>query len=298
MAHTIRGANGTCCECEQRVSCGECGGTCPGIQSRTRGGIAGLVGFAEQCSPSSPPRLYRRRTYSGGNPLKAYGTSDCLGPIIGEAEPRQSGYDVYDRLTGALTVASTFEDAAVPVAPIAGACGTNPGCESSLILTRTSATITGHNTCCAVAGNWRTAAGSRSQVLTEEDKDEDARDRLLLSPAGAWGEWSGEPLAGGAAYAVWQPRTGGSIEFVYQEVEIRVASAAGVFLPGQAMRAVISVWIAPYGAPVADFRFSYDDEVGFFARPDGTMEEVKILIEPIKGYVLWARGCLIREGLS
>ena len=84
MAATIKGPDGSCCACEQRVEpCGECAAACPGVDSRTRGGVAGLCGWAEYTTPSTPPRIYRRIRKRRRVAAELFTSNTCTSPLIG-----------------------------------------------------------------------------------------------------------------------------------------------------------------------------------------------------------------------
>ena len=293
MAYRLKDAEGKCCTCEERITPCECAaGPCPGITCRTRGGLAQMLGFPEICQPSQPPRLYLRRAYSGSNLLEQFSTGACSGSPIATASPGFSGAEQYDRTTGAYSSNATFTDGATPIS--AAECGTFVGCESTLTATRTMASITGRNTCCFVAGTWRKARGSRTQTLSEEDTEQDAINRLLLTPAGAWGAWSGTVGSTSSCAAWWAPRGLDATHFAYQECEIRV-NGETAFDPGLAMTAVLRYYRAPYGT--TNFQFYGDEEVGFFVDASGRVSEVIAVVPNTKGYITYAVGCGLREGL-
>jgi len=167
-----------CCGCDELTGC-NCGGNC-GLQCRSKGGIATLVGFPEYVSPSVPPRSYRIRTLSGSTTIRASTSSDCSNPAEDEAVTTYSGACVFDRLTGDQTAwASISVDggAGTPTCSL----GFNP-CFLQQSYTQTTRTQTGNGTTCCPNGFAYALivdAGTRTEIQSDEDTEDDAIDRLM-----------------------------------------------------------------------------------------------------------------------
>ena len=307
MAHFLKKPDGSCCGCEQDLGCGGgCAGVCPGIQSRGRGGLAQLIGFGEFGAASVPPRLYRRWTGSGGYSAKLYagsGETTCAeGVFLRDESVNYSGVNQYDKTSGALTsglMATVNDGAPSPVLSATQNAYNAEGCNFSLTTSRTERAHGPRGNCCfepSADDVWRKVlSASQRDVLSEEDTEPDAIDRLRASPGGAWSAWSGDPLASGSAVAYWQRREGAATAFAYREAEIRVAMGSDA-PPGSARTPVVAVRRAPYGSAWEDFVFHDALEVGFFTLPNGSSQHVTAALIPERGWMFWARGCLVREG--
>lgn len=194
---------------------------------RNKSGTATLIGFPEFCSPSDPPKLYRRSTYSGNNPIQAFMFPDCSGDPTATSNVRQSGRDLYDRDTGAFSTTAVFADGAAPQTPSSDPCAPGSSCESVVAIDATNFSITGLSACCFVASVWRKAQGTRSQVLSEEDTEDDANARAA-SEIADWTGCAGLGCMDLTCTAFRSDRTGtADIFFGWRNVETQASWLAG-----------------------------------------------------------------------
>ena len=103
--------------------------------------------FEEYASPSSPPKIYLRRSGSGTMNEYVYGGQpSCSGPITSAPSWAYSGYQEYN-LDGSLIIDSIMENGNPSGGSIVPPCGVSSTGQCLPVITRTAKTFTGDGSC-------------------------------------------------------------------------------------------------------------------------------------------------------
>lgn len=201
-----------------------------GLTCRTRGGSATLVGIDELNTPSTPPRKYLLKTFSGEMNLCKYNNAGCSGVNGSEAVIWNMSCR-YDPATGLRTrTGQATVKADGGLCPAVTELTPNTNCDFvrnlsnsnahyDLVLTPTSSLLTAAIGCTGpVIGLYANSSGIESIQLTEEDTEADAIARFRA--ANAFGAWQ----SGGNAnsHSSYEARTSG-FSFAIRETEYRIA---------------------------------------------------------------------------
>jgi hypothetical protein len=220
-----------------------CGGNC-GIDCRSRGGTAALVGWEEFADPSSPPKKYLKKTFSGfTEECSSFADSSCASSIGFERQV-YSGECTFDPDTGLVSITTAKVEnysQSIPnncttvgdLVSEGGICDlphppwpTDSICLFSATLTPTLNQRIGKGECCdTLTSGWRVGGGTAAATLTEEDTEDDAIGRLLADlswPADDEG-WlvQGSDECGECCISRHGLRTGDGFSFAYQESQYR-----------------------------------------------------------------------------
>ncbi len=239
---------------------------------------ASLVGYGEYATPSSPPKKYRVRTFTGGLTYCQYnGGAICSAPSNGAVVRSYSGACTYDVSTGAFssTALATWDTHYVSGTCSGGGTISHPGWSDCTIpstydiydsglnyvnLTPTTREIIGFGLCATVGGGFGyKSTGSATETLTGEDTDADAIARLL-----ATGTWSGYgPFVADESFiSSWGTRT--TFDVPYTKVMWGANVTDG--LPSTLYSFSADVYESPVGAG----DWTYHSSVSASATTDGT----------------------------
>lgn len=308
MAHRLKASGGECCPCSERpepcsckivlpTECRHSGGVLSIYSTflcSTRGGDAELCGYNEFTSPSSPPKRYRRKTFSGRLTTSFYPAGACSGAAAGCDEYTLSGARYYDATTCAHTAAASLSyrtDSCMSC----GALGA-PSVESqgeslpapgggitSESVARTVVARTGNGVCGFVGTGGscqyrRATSGDLRMALSEEDTEADARERAV----GDWSEYGACAFGLPCCESYTTARTGFS--FSFQEARLKVECDG--LLPGVSAALILAIGSRDLATEEVD---DYGT-TGASLSPDGSGEgEVVIDIPtPPSGYALFA----------
>lgn len=234
------------------------------LSCRIRGGTATLCGYSEYSGyASTPPKKYRRKTYSGV--ITSTARSGCgTGTLIYCDETTYSGYRLYDLSNCATSLTALQQYRTSDCFPNTCALGsitnfTPPEDWSNFagVTSTFSATVwsqDGNGNCYATAAcsaGFGIADGTRTQTLSDEDTNDDAIARLLAGSGGTWGSWIVQGATGctgsppSCCLARYQERTSG-FSFIYQESQFRV-TASGLD-PSTSYNARVEIYRRTYGS--------------------------------------------------
>jgi hypothetical protein len=158
---------------------------------------ATLIGHSEFAgvTPSSPPKKYRIRSWSGTRQVCDWGNVDCSGDRANQSNQTWSGSCEYDATTGATTNDSRqdvgIDPASAPCSAVALTDFATLACDAEApnggAATSGEATVTigktekeydfGVTPCRALSGFYRTSTGVLTITLSAEDTEDDAEDR-------------------------------------------------------------------------------------------------------------------------
>ncbi len=217
------------------------GGTClaTGLNCRVRGGTATLIGYSEFVSPSTPPKKYRKKAFSGRNDRCNFNSAaDCnAGTPIQGSDASVFGLTCqYDKTTGLLSstgLNQTLQN--FGTCPASTLLSTSTDCSANLTAgTQVGVTQTQTSQARYVIGQCILSGSVYSQVttslkinLSDEDLETDAIARLLAGAGGTWGAWTapgslgctGSPAS--CCLAEYEQRTS-AFSFAYDESQARV----------------------------------------------------------------------------
>jgi hypothetical protein len=94
----------SCCNCNQQVDC-SCVIACS-LSHRVKAGTATLVGFSEYISPSTPPKKFLRKEFTGTYKLQQYSNTDPCTIAWNLCQMIFTGEGDYDPNTGLITTNS------------------------------------------------------------------------------------------------------------------------------------------------------------------------------------------------
>lgn len=252
MAMRLAASGGECCPCSERpepcsckivlpTECRHSGGALSVSATflcSTRNGTAELCGYDEFTSPSSPPKRYRRKTFSGTFTSSFYPSGACSGGAAGCDQYTLSGARYYDASTCAHTAAASLSyrtDGCMNC----GALG-SPSVESqgeslpapgggitSESVARTVVARTGNGVCGFVGTGGscqyrRATSGDLRMALSEEDTEADARARASVSSWSSWGLCAGGVLPCCESYTT---ARGSGFSFAWVEARLKVEYA-------------------------------------------------------------------------
>lgn len=234
MANTfqVADANGNCCDCSQQVDC-ICNGapTCQiRCHNRTAAGGASLCGYPEYTAISNPPKVYRKKTLSGGASYIEYAPDSCCpqtdpgcgSGVVCTQTYVASGSCSYDADTCAFTTAGSVDFSGCDPS-------TNPSCGISGFIVGTSTTdqvsfsITQNPGCVVNPGGFVTRYfddGTMEEILSDEDTPQDAMSRAIAAAGSPpWGSTTlcGLSTAFISPYAV----VGGNYTFAFQQAQVQ-----------------------------------------------------------------------------
>lgn len=243
-----------------------CAGGSPtpvGYSCRTRGGTASLIGFSEFTTPSSPPKKYRAKTYSGRHDRCNFTSfAYCLaGTPINGSDARVFALSCqYNKTTGVLTTTgvNTEYQNLFAACPATVFLSSSNSCTESLSTTGQFDHTTTPQTmsefvvaqCALQALVYSTVSTSAVIHLSDEDLETDAIDRLLSGAGGTWSSWTptgdgtgGTCVPASCCLARHQIRTTG-FDFVYQEAQFQISQTG--LLANTAYAVQIDLWRRTY----------------------------------------------------
>lgn len=184
---------------------GCCGPSCGGVQCQVRSGSgpATICGYSEFTLPSTPPKKYLLKTYSGGYSTTYYVGLACTMPIAGCDRGVYTGENTYDPSDCTLDEAATqsFETtgcigACTPLGPPSISTapanfGTGSSGAFAVVVTQTRQELNSSGVCgsvfvCGSSSNMAVANGVME--LTNEDTIYDAIDRVGYDAYGPLGD--------------------------------------------------------------------------------------------------------------
>lgn len=243
---------------EIKLACpGCCGSGGFQVQCRDRTGTAELIGYAEFINPTVPPKLYRKKTYSGSMQMQTDGRfPDCC-EFIQQASP--TGVNAYNPVTGVLVLGASYawantcsrgpsdgDNSSGVVSPFDASVSTLLSSTAQVSVNRTSfvaragtlvdpcgspyAPSPGGGGECADA-IWKYECDEAREALSDEDTEEAAMDRAE-STAGPWTEWG----RGGCCTSK-SARAPGVRVFTYRQAQYRIRALGK---PGQLVNVEIT----------------------------------------------------------
>jgi hypothetical protein len=216
-----------------------------GMSCRTRGGTASLIGFSEFASPSTPPKKYRIKTWTGRHDRCNYSTqANCNAgtPIQGSDASIRTLVCTYNKTTGALTsTGSIVTNQNLGVCPATTVISTIYDCSLDFLggnqntdnftytVTQTQINETGIPGCTFHGVVWtKDPVSTLQEQLTDEDTETDAISRLLAGAGGTWSSWTvtgngsgGTCIPSSCCLSRYEQRTTG-FGFVYQEAQFQI----------------------------------------------------------------------------
>lgn len=219
------------------------------LDGRQLSGTGELIGYSEFASPSTPPKKYRKKEYTGGLLNRtAYSGALCTGIATCDGTKR-SGYCEYDALTGALNIAAQTEVYSGGGCPTTTLINTIVECPvafvaivgTTLTQTKTTCTRTGDNACNLRSGNWEIFDGEHVQTLSIEDSEDDAITRMVN--AGSWSAWSSISSIGDESAAI-ELRSSG---FTFSAVAAQFRASGSGLVPNTAYTGTVEVYRRQFG---------------------------------------------------
>lgn len=211
------------------------------LQCRTRNGTASLCGFSEQTGHESiPPKKYRVLTGSGSVYRCIYNDSNCSSPAGVSDGWIISGSASYNKNTCELTDSSTanlLSGSGCPTSNVIGSFSLVDDWNSSppniigdlvaypQITTSTSVTQTGIGVCFTFHdSSFGIPFGSASLIVSDEDIESDAINRLFPNPNAGWTSFSA-PSANGCCTASYVLRNSGDFSFAITQSQFQLSGS-------------------------------------------------------------------------
>jgi len=183
------------------ATCAPCCGTSSGLQCRTRGGTASLIGYSEYTTPSTPAKKYLVQTYTSDR-ARCSRNTNCAGSIQGSDSFIGNEVCTYNSTTAALTstgstvTRQTFGSCpATSIISTAAANCSRSSLDSGGFWNYTTQNATSKITeagACGIneSGYYSTPTGGETLTLTSEDTETNAVTRLLAGSGGTWGSFT------------------------------------------------------------------------------------------------------------
>lgn len=216
------------------TACGCCdggAGAACGLQCQSKGGSATLCGYYEFADISTPPKLYRKQSFSGELLGIVHTFLDmCFGETGAFFTINWTGSAIFDKETCEFSttgLATILEEPSgdITTEPLDGEEVMPDNCLGVWLPTKTKLTLQPTGVCCPTGiALGQIHSGNRVAELSEEDTEEDAIDRANAMIE----EWS-TCIAGCNTCTAFRAQRGNeSITFVYSSVQVRAAFSGTV----------------------------------------------------------------------